>query len=435
VNVRESAAVGLSGLLTHKLRSILTALGIIFGVAAVIAMLSIGEGARREALEQIRLMGINNIIIRATDQTQQSFAKAKANFSPGLTMLDGRAILEICPAIESVVPQWEKTVAAQYRSERRDVKVIGTTPDFLSAFNYAVGEGIFLDRSNLEKQDNVCVIGNGVKDKLFHFEDPLGKELKLENQWFTVIGVMERQLSNTKKIENLELRNLNMDVYLPLTTAQFKMERVKGKTGGSATFFGGGMRSTSGTDVRVPRERLDQLVVKVKDETALDESVPVIRRILSRRHFGVDDYEVILPDQLVEQSQKTQRIFNVVMGAIAGISLLVGGIGIMNIMLASVLERTREIGVRRAMGARRSDVLAQFLTEAIVLSVAGGLAGIIVGYILTEVITLYAGWRTFISFPAVALAFFVSVGVGISFGYYPARKAAFQNPIDSLRYE
>lgn len=435
MNAAESAAVGLTGLMTHKLRSILTALGIIFGVAAVIAMLSIGEGARRESLEQIRLMGINNIIIRAKDPTQQGFSQAKANFSPGLTMLDGSAIRDICPMIESIVPQWEKTVVAQYRSERKDIKIIATTPDFLPVFNYSVSQGVFLVRSNLESQDNVCVIGNGVKDKLFHFEDPLGKQIKLDNQWFVVAGVMEKQLSHTKKIENLELRNLNMDVYLPLTTAQNKMERTKGTTGGSTVFFGGGVRSSGSRDIRVPRLHLDQLVVKVSDETALNELIPVIKHILARRHFGVEDYEVIVPDVLVDQSQKTQRIFNVVMGAIAGISLLVGGIGIMNIMLASVLERTREIGVRRAMGARRSDVLAQFLTEAIVLSVAGGLVGIIVGYALTEIITLYAGWRTIISFPAVALAFVVSVGVGIAFGYYPARKAAFQSPIESLRYE
>ncbi|HEY6192104.1 MAG TPA: ABC transporter permease [Bacteroidota bacterium] len=435
MNFRESAEVGLTGLLTHKLRSLLTALGIIFGVAAVIAMLSIGEGARREALEQIRLMGVNNVIIRAKDPTQQSFSKAKANFSPGLTMLDGEAIREICPMIESIVPQWEKTVAAQYRSERKDIKIIATTPEFLPVFNYALNEGVFLAGSNLERQDNVCVIGNGVKDKLFHFEDPLGKQIKLDNQWFLVVGVMEKQLSQTKKIENLQLRNLNMDVYLPLTTAQYKMERLKGSTGGSAVFFGGGARFTSGSSTRVPRQQLDQLVVKVAGERALDEVIPVINHILARRHYGIDDYEVIVPDALVDQSQKTQRIFNVVMGAIAGISLLVGGIGIMNIMLASVLERTREIGVRRAMGARRSDVLAQFLTEAIVLSVAGGLAGIVVGYALTEIITLYAEWRTIISLPAVALAFIVSVGVGIAFGYYPARKAAFQNPIESLRYE
>jgi putative ABC transport system permease protein len=435
VNFSESAAVGLSGLLSHKLRSVLTALGIIFGVAAVIAMLSIGEGARREALEQIRLMGINNIIIRAKEVTQQGLAKAKANFSPGVTMLDGAAIQQICPMVDCVVPQWEKSVPAQYRSERVDVKIIGTTPEFLAVFNYSLSEGHFFGRIHLEGQANVCVVGNGVKQKLFRFESPIGKQVKLENQWFTVIGVMEKQLSGTKKIENLKLRNLNMDVYLPITTAQYKLQRTKGTTGGSFMFFGGGMRVSSGSERPVPREQLDQVVVKLRNDGALAEAVPVIKRILERRHFSVEDYEVIVPDALVEQSQKTQRIFNVVMGAIAGISLLVGGIGIMNIMLASVLERTREIGVRRAMGARRADILTQFLFEAIVLSVAGGFLGVAVGYGLTEIITLYAGWRTIMSLPSIILAFTVSAGVGIAFGYYPARKAAYQNPIDALRYE
>ncbi len=436
MTLNENVLVGVTGLLTHKLRSVLTALGIIFGVAAVIAMLSIGEGARREALEQIRLMGINNIIIHAKDPTTQSFTKAKANFSPGLTMRDGDAFRAICPMVENVVPQWEKSVAAQYHSERADVRVIGTTPEFLPVFNYTMSEGTFLQRVNLEAQDNVCVIGNGVKEKLFRFEAPIGKHLKLEQQWFTVIGVMEKQLSQAK-IENLTLRNLNMDVYIPLTTAQYKFERMKVNSGGggSVTVFGGGAVFSGGREVSVPKEQLSDIVVKVKGENALPEAVPLIKRILERRHFGVDDYEVIVPDALVEQSQRTQRIFNVVMGAIAGISLLVGGIGIMNIMLASVLERTREIGVRRAMGARRADVLSQFLFEAIVLSVIGGLAGVIVGFGLTEIITLYAGWRTIVSLPAVMLAFTVSAGVGIAFGYYPARKAAYQNPIDALRYE
>ncbi len=439
MNFNESAAVGLTGLLTHKLRSVLTSLGIIFGVAAVIAMLSIGEGARREALEQIRLMGVNNIIIQAKDQTQQSFTKAKANFSPGLTMLDGLAIRDICPMVDCIVPQWEKTVPAQYRTDRVDVKLIGTTPDFLSVFNYSISDGMFLRSSHVNALDNVCVIGDGVKKKIFHFENPIGKQVKLENQWFTVIGIMERQLAQQKKIESagggLSLRNLNMDVYIPITTAQLKMQRTKGQSGASAIFFGNGVSMSSGRNLPVPKERLDELVVKVKQVEALTEAVPVIRHILERRHYGIDDYEVVVPNVLVEQSQKTQRIFNVVMGAIASISLVVGGIGIMNIMLASVLERTREIGVRRAMGARRADILSQFLFEAVVLSVAGGLIGIALGYGLTEIITLYAGWRTIVSFPAVVISFFVSGGVGVAFGYYPARKAAYQNPIDALRYE
>lgn len=439
MNFNENAAVGLTGLFTHKLRSVLTSLGIIFGVAAVIAMLSIGEGARREALEQIRLMGVNNIIIHAKEQTQQSFTKAKANFSPGLTMLDGLAIREICPMVDYIVPQWEKTVPAQYRTDRVDVKLIGTTPEFMPVFNYSISDGMFLRHSHLDALDNVCVIGDGVKQKIFHFENPVGKQVKLENQWFTVIGIMERQLAQKKKIESagggLSLRNLNMDVYIPITTAQLKMQRTKGRSGASAVYFGNGVSMSSGGNVPVPKEQLDELVVKVKQVEALTEAVPVIRHILERRHYGIDDYEVVVPDMLVEQSQKTQRIFNVVMGAIASISLVVGGIGIMNIMLASVLERTREIGVRRAIGARRADILSQFLFEAVVLSVAGGLIGIVLGYGLTEIITLYAGWRTIVSFPAVVISFCVSGGVGVAFGYYPAKKAAYQNPIDALRYE
>lgn len=435
MNFDENVAVGLGGLLAHKLRSVLTALGIIFGVAAVIAMLSIGEGARREALEQIRLMGVNNIIIRSKEPTKQSFSQAKANFSPGLTMLDGQAIAEICPNVSAIVPQWEKTVPAMRQSERLDVKLIGTTPQFLPVFNYSLNEGAFLSSYHLEHQANVCVIGDGVKDKLFHFENPVGKPIKLENQWFTVIGVMARQLSQTKKIENLKLRNLNTDVYIPITTAQYKLERMRGQSSGSVMFFGGGARVSSGQEMPVPKRQLDQLVVKIGQEEAIDEAVPILRHILARRHFNVDDYEVIVPDVLLAQSQKTQRIFNVVMGAIAGISLLVGGIGIMNIMLASVLERTREIGVRRAVGATRQDVLSQFLFEALVLSIIGGMIGIGFGYLLTELITLYAGWRTIMSAPAILLAFTVSAAVGVAFGYYPARKAAYQNPIDALRYE
>jgi len=437
MNYRESAEVGLTGLLSHKLRSILTALGIIFGVAAVIAMLSIGEGARREALEQIRLMGVNNIIISAKDQTDQSFNKAKANFSPGLTELDGKAIKDICPMIDLIVPQWEKSVTAQYQNERVDAKIIGTTPDFLPMFNYSLNDGMFIRQAQVDDQANVCVIGNGVKEKLFHFESAIGKAVKLEKQWFTVIGVMEKQLAQSKKIENISLRNLNMDVYVPITTAKYKLVRTKAKGGSSrTTFFGGGMMSSSsGNETPVPKDQLDELVIKLTSEDALEEAVPLIKRILARRHYNIEDYDVVVPDVLVQQSQKTQRIFNVVMGAIAGISLLVGGIGIMNIMLASVLERTREIGVRRAMGASRSDIMSQFLFEALVLSVAGGLIGILVGYALTEIITLYAGWRTIMSIPSVFLSFFVSAGVGVAFGYYPARKAAFLSPIDALRYE
>ncbi len=432
----ESIRIGLEGLVTHRVRSMLTALGIIFGVAAVIAMLSIGEGARQEALEQIRLMGVNNIIIRAKDPTTTSFQQAKASFSPGLHALDAEAIKEVCPGIEFSVPQWEKTAPALYQSERKEVKVVGTTPGFLRAFDYQLLAGRFLEPAHVADQANVCVIGSDVRDALFHFENPIGKSMKIDDQWFSVIGIMARQLAPSKKVENFQARNLNMDVYVPLTTAQFKMQRFKGgQGGGEARFFGGGVMFSSGGDTPVPKNLLDQITLKLSDGASLDEVTAVVRRILARRHFGVNDYDIVIPEALVEQSQKTQQIFNIVMGAIAGISLLVGGIGIMNIMLASVLERTREIGVRRAVGASRADVLGQFLFEATFLSITGGMVGIALGFGLTTLITLYAGWRTVVSVPAVVLAFTVSAAVGIAFGYYPARKAADQNPIESLRYE
>jgi len=420
----------MAGLLTHKLRSVLTALGIIFGVAAVIAMLSIGEGARQEALEQIQLMGVNNIIIRVKEPTQQSFGKAKANFSPGLQLHDGDALHEICPFVEAIVPQWEKTAPVLYKSTRKDAKIVGTTPEFLAAFNYRIQSGSFLLAHHIATQENVCVIGGDVKEALFQFEQPIDKKIKIDNLWFTVIGVMDRRAAPGKKTDAISIRNLNMDVYIPLTTALLKLTHPASGPRTVSTINGIEQNSD-----QAPRPMIDQLAVKVEAGSDLGEAAGIIRRIMERRHYAVDDYEIIVPEALVEQSQQTQRIFNIVMGAIAGISLLVGGIGIMNIMLASVMERTKEIGIRRAIGATRADVLGQFLFEAIFLSVVGGIAGIILGYLLTVGITLYAEWKTVVSVPAVLISFTVSALVGIAFGYYPARKAAYQNPIESLRYE
>ncbi len=431
----QSALIGLDGLRAHRVRSVLTALGIIFGVAAVIAMLSIGEGARLEALDQIRLMGVNNVLIRSKDPSPSGVKEARMNFSAGLNALDADAIAEVCPGVDQVVANWEKTATALYQSEHKEVKVIGTTPAFLPVFGYRLSEGRFLNADHMAAQANVCVIGTDVKNTLFHFEDPVGKSLKVDDQWYSVIGVMARQMAPEKKVGGLEIRNLNMDIYIPLTTAQAKMERYLNVGGGNVRFFGGGVFVSTTDKTPVPRDLLNQLTVKVGSESSIDQVTAVIRRLLARRHYGVDDYEIIVPEALVRQSQKTQQIFNIVMGAIAGISLLVGGIGIMNIMLASVLERTREIGVRRAVGATRTDVLGQFLFEATFLSVVGGIVGIALGFLLTTMITLYAGWRTVVSLAAVLAAFSVSAAVGIAFGYYPARKAAYQSPIESLRYE
>lgn len=235
-------------------------------------------------------------------------------------------------------------------------------------------------------------------------------------------------------MSGLGVRNFNEDIYIPITTMMYKTEKIETE---SSTIFGVGFMvfGNEGRAKVVDRNSVDQLTVKVTNSDLLKEAAHLVSRIMERRHFGVKDYEIVLPEQLLEQKQKTQKIFNVVMGAIAGISLLVGGIGIMNIMLANIMERTREIGVRRAVGATRTDVLRQFLFEALTISVLGGLVGIVVGFILTSLISSYAEWKTIISPFSVILAFVVSVATGLIFGIYPAKQAADKNPIESLRYE
>jgi putative ABC transport system permease protein len=428
----ESFRIALGGLRSNKLRAALTMLGIIFGVAAVIAMMSIGEGAKQETLEQIELMGTNNIIINRAEVLQSGNEK-KTSFSPGLTLKDANAIKELNPLVEFITPQREMEVQIFYKAGTNSVKLVGTSPDYPSTFNTRLSDGVFFNSTHIERYSNVCVIGSGVKEKLFRFEDPVNKKIKIGELWFTVMGVTAEK--NVSGSQDLGLRDFNEDVYIPITTMMYKFEKKKEQPrfSGVVIFFGG----SSGNETAnvVDRNAVDQLTIKVKDSNQLKEAAHLTKRILERRHYGIKDYSVTLPEQLLEQKQKTQRIFNIVMGAIAGISLLVGGIGIMNIMLANIMERTREIGVRRAVGATRNDVLSQFMFEAVTISIAGGVLGIIMGFILTSAISGYAEWKTIISPFSVVLAFIVSAATGIIFGMYPAKKAADKNPIDSLRYE
>ncbi len=435
MNNLESFKIGLKGLQSNKMRAGLTMLGIIFGVAAVIAMMSIGEGAKQETLQQIELMGTNNIIINKT-AVKQTGQKSKASFSPGLTLQDAKTIKELNPLVQYITPQRDINARVQYKSNVYETKLIGTTPDYLQTFNSRVIDGSFFKSFHLDNYSNVCVIGAGVKDKLFRFENPINKKIKIGDLWFDVIGVVAPKNVTSSGIKGLGLRNFNEDIYLPITTMMYKMEKVEASQqmmNGVFVVIRGGSSSEQANVV--DRNSVDQLTVKVKDSNSLKEAANLVNRILDRVHYGVKDFEVILPEQLLEQKQKTQRIFNVVMGAIAGISLLVGGIGIMNIMLANILERTREIGVRRAVGATRFDVLYQFLYEALTISVLGGLLGIALGFLLTSLISTYAEWKTIISPFSVVLAFVVSVATGLIFGIYPAKKAADKNPIESLRYE
>ena len=431
----ENLLIGLKELRSNKMRTMLTMLGIIFGVGAVIAMLSIGEGARQETLEQIELMGTNNIIVKEKKVSLKG-EKAKALFSPGLSLKDAKSILDLNPFIESVSPQRESVNKVVYKSNIVELKLIGTSPDYPAIYNIQMAQGEFFKEHHYKTYANVCVIGPGVKEQLFRFENPVGKEIKIDDLWFKIIGMTTVKNVSATGVESLGLRNFNDDIYIPLTTMIYKMKKYIPPTSGSVSLGQMLMFYYSGNYApNMDRTSINQITVKVKQDASVVNAGVLIKKIFERRHYGVPDFEVVVPEQLLEQKQKTQKIFNVVMGAIAGISLLVGGIGIMNIMLANILERTKEIGVRRAIGATKRDVLYQFVYEAMVISILGGLIGIIIGFLLTSMITGYAEWRTIITPFSVILAFFVSVAVGLVFGIYPAKKAAEKDPIESLRYE
>ncbi len=424
MNLKESIKVGITGILTHKLRSFLTVLGIVFGVSAVIAMLSIGEGAKQESLEQIAMMGMNNVIIRNKVQTSSGDEKGPDN---RISLKDAAAIEEICPFVESIAPQIERKSFAQYKDNRCETKLIGTNEYYPAIFNYSIAKGRFFNGFSIEAAANVCVIGSKIKETLFHFEDPIGKKIKVQDIWFEVIGVLESKLSSTKEIEGLTAGDKNYDIIVPITAV---INRVSKKQGGS------GQRGRGYDPFKyIDKNSVDQITVKVKNAEDIENANYLIKKILTRRHNNLQDFTITIPEELLRQSQKTQRIFNIVMGAIAGISLLVGGIGIMNIMLASVLERTKEIGVRRAIGASRLDILTQFLIEAVALSIVGGIIGVLLGYGMTQLISGYAGWRTIVNSWSIILSFGVSLITGLVFGIYPAKNAAEKEPIEALRYE
>ncbi len=419
--------IGLTELRSNKLRTLLTMLGIVFGVASVIAMLSIGEGARQETIEQIELLGSNNIIVKSKKIDANSITK-KVSFSPGLNIKDGYSIKEINPFVKTITPQREAVVPVTYKSKILDMTIIGTLPNYIETFNSKVDKGRFINELHVNEYANACVIGASVKDEYFKFEDPINKKIKIDDLWFTVIGVMEAKRS-VGGSSGAGFRNFNDDIYIPFTTMMYKMDKYDP----DAQQIGWWQKQRLG--LSIDRATVNQLTVKVYDDDQTGKSAELIKKILARKHHGIRDYEIVIPEQLLAQKQQTQRIFNIVMGAIAGISLFVGGLGIMNIMLANILERTREIGIRRAVGATGKNILSQFMFEATIISLVGGVIGIILGFILTSAITSYADWRTIITPSSVILAFFVSAAVGLVFGIYPAKKAASKDPIESLRYE
>lgn len=429
--------IALEAVLANKLRSLLTALGIIFGVAAVIAMLAIGNGAQQEILEQIRLVGVNNIVIApVVNQVEENLAEEsdleeeKGKFSPGLKLSDVESIMKTIPGIKNISPEIVLETNLVKSGIRRSAKLVGVTPAYFEVLDFKLREGKMFTESNLLLGSPVCIIGRSVQTKFFSKENPIGKMIKSGNQWLEVIGVMEERLVSEQSISKLGIRDFNMDVYVPIQTMLIRFKNRDLVTGAAVSV---GELVTANPDPNY--HQIDKIVVQVEESESLNPTAEVISKLLERRHMTVVDFEITIPELLLKQQQRTQNIFNIVLGAIAGISLLVGGIGIMNIMLASVMERIKEIGLRLSLGAKKSDIVNQFLFEAVMISITGGIIGVILGILLAHLVSTFGDFPTIITLPSILLSFGVAATVGLVFGIAPARKAAMQDPITSLRYE
>lgn len=439
--------IALDSLGANRLRSFLTALGIIFGVSAVIAMLAIGRGAQEEILEQMKLVGVNNIVIKpkaeekkeegqqqsADGNAAQKAEATKGRFSKGLSMADAESIRRIIPTVAAISPEMIFEQDVIYASKSNKLKVVGVEPAFFDINNIRVAEGAMFNQRQRVAGEGVCIIGSDVKRKFFISEDPLGKTIKCGAQWLKIVGVTEEKpISKTTK-DNLGIRDYNQDIYIPIKTSLIRYKNPSLFLGNKDDgFYYGGGNEQPGNKIF---HQLDQLVIQVHASESLSESAGIISRMLRRRHNDVADFEITIPEQLLKQQQKTKDVFNIVLSAIAGISLLVGGIGIMNIMLASVLERTREIGIRMALGAQKKDIVMQFLFEAVLISLTGGVMGVILGVSGAYLVDKLADIHTIVSGVSIFLSFVLASAVGLIFGISPARKAAHKNPIECLRHD
>jgi putative ABC transport system permease protein len=434
----------------NKLRAGLTSLGILFGVASVIAMLAIGKGAEQEILEQMRLLGSNNIVITPIEEQKEEEAKDEGvkepkKYSPGLTVHDAEAIRRILPEVETTTAEIVLNTLITREGRRRSGKVVGVDTTYFRLTNLALAAGSWFAPQQVQAGRPVAIIGHGVRTRFFTTEDPIGKPIKVGENWLTVVGVLADRQVSAQASERLGIRDANMDVYVPMRTMLLRYrdraQLTQAEMEAAARADNGPQNADAAEEdpearaERTNYHQLDRIVVRVREARMVPAVADVMRRMLTRRHNSVVDFEITVPELLLRQEQRTKTIFNIVLGAIASISLIVGGIGIMNIMLASVLERIREIGVRRAMGATQKDILAQFLSEAVLISVVGGVAGILVGGSLSIGIEQLAGIRTIVSAISVIVAFGVSFTVGIIFGIVPAHRAAQQDPVVCLRYE
>jgi len=413
--------LGLASLWAHKLRSILTTLGIVFGVASVICMLAIGEGLSFEAREQIRRLGSNNIILRSVKPSEDTQSTADTSFilQYGLTYADVERIATTVPGVEVIVPTREVRRDVSFYGRRAEGRVIGTIPWFPKITNSRLIAGHFISSSDMHGAASVCVLSTGLLGRIRGVRDPLHDTVKVGTDYYRVIGIVEGQAAASQGEQGITA-DTGREIYIPLTTARLR--------------FGEVLMDQRAGSRSMERVELHGAIVRVASSDDVLLTADVINALLKRFHEKAD-YEMVVPLQLLREKERVKRIYNMVLGLMAAISLLVGGIGIMNIMLASVSERTPEIGIRRAIGAKKRDIMAQFLTETVLLSGFGGLVGVALGIAMPFLITYFSGMATLVTAWAVMLAFGISALVGIVFGFYPALRAAKMDPIVALRHE
>jgi len=406
--------LGLQNLLAHRLRTLLTMLGMIFGVAAVVSMLSIGAGARQRVMALIEQMGVHNLIVEAKESIDWQQVRKIRKISPGLTFQDYRVIRDDVADVVAGTPRKRMTPTKTIPKSQQDPPTVyGVNPEYQKIAGLTVLDGRFFTEEEEKQAAPVCVLGAAARSSLFGGANPVGQYVKANEQWFRVIGIASPQLSSQTEVAGVPTQDLNNIVYVPLNSAILRLE-------------------DSYSD---RRDEIDGIYLNIRNDADMSSVAQLVRAILDSSHHSAGDFSVIVPAELLAEQKRTERLFNAVMVAIASISLLVGGIGIMNIMLASILERTREIGVRRAVGARQADIIRQFVMEATLISVVGGTLGIVFGMTMSRLIALLAGWSTIVTLPSILLAFIVSITVGLIFGIYPAVKAARLDPVEAIRYE
>ena len=401
----------LEELARRKLRTGLTLLGLVFGVGAIVAMQAVGEGSRREALRLVEGLGLNNVIAEATPQDEETLREVRQR-SLGLTLADARAASAVVPGAKSFAAEKAiKTHSVFSDHGKSDATANGVTPGYFALASLVVAEGRALNDDDEAAARAVAVLGRQAATSLFPQGAAVGQEIKVNHVWLEVVGVLADRDLSTDNFEGVQLANESNRVFVPLTAAQLRFRFQ-------------------------PREsEIDRIVLQLDGPERLEAGARVLSAMLTQRHAGVQDYSLVVPLRLYRQHQQTQRIFRIVMSAIAGVSLIVGGIGIMNIMLANVLERRREIGLLRALGARQEDVVRQFLREAALICIVGALTGLIFGIALAYLIAIFAGWQVAWSPLPIVLSAGLCALVGLCFGVYPARHAAQLDPIAALRTE